>query len=135
MNSENFDLTWVLAHEFTHNLQYKANAKYVVKNTIGKINWKLEGHADYISRGFKNDGQLIDKIDKYLVEAQKEHNGLPVFELKDGTKQILPYFKYALVVQYLMEQKGLNFYQICEIETSLNDLYMEMINWRNSPKK
>jgi len=124
-----FDLTWLLAHEFTHNLQFQSNANYVIKNTMGTINWKLEGHAEYISRGYKNDGLLNQKIKKHLLVEQKEHIGIPVFQLEDGTKQSLSYFKYALVTQYLMEEKGLSYRQICELETGFDDLYKDMIIW------
>jgi len=124
-----FDLTWLLAHEFMHNLQFQTNTKYVVTNTMGTINWKLEGHAEYISRGYKEDGLLKQKIKKHLIVEQNEHIGVPVFELADGTKQSLTYFKYALVIQYLMEEKGMSYLQICTLETSLDDLYREVIDW------
>ena len=124
-----FDLTWLLAHEFTHNLQYRAKPIYVLKSTIGILNWKLEGHAEYISRGFKNDGKLKVRIAKYLKEETLEHNGLPVFELEDGTKQILPYFKNALVIQYLMEEKAMDFEAVCELDKNLDSLYAEMLEW------
>jgi len=125
-----FNLTWLLAHEFTHNLQYQFDVNYVIKSTLGKPNWKLEGHAEYIARGFKNDGLLKEKIDKYLFESQQEQTGLPVFELEDKTKQILPYYKYALVIQFLMEEKGLDYYQVCKLDTDLNILFAEMIDWK-----
>lgn len=124
-----FDLTWLLAHEFVHNLQYHANPKYVITSTLGKLNWKLEGHAEYIARQFRHDGLLLHKIKKYLVEEKKDHVGFPVFEIEDGTKQILSYYKYALIVQYLMEEKDLNFGQICELEKGMDELYQEMIDW------
>lgn len=124
-----FDLTWLLAHEFTHNLQFQANTYYVVTSTLGTINWKLEGYAEYISRAYKKDGLLKERIKKYLEVEQIEHIGVPVFELADGTKQPLYYFKYSLIVQYLMDEKGMNFHQICELETGLEDLYNEMLDW------
>ncbi len=129
-----FDLTYLLAHEFMHNLQFNAKLNYVIRTTLGKLNWKLEGHADYIARQFKQDGKLKEKIAKLLEEQKKEHHGLPVFELEDGTKQIFSYFKYALVVQYLMEEKEMNFKQICEEKRSLDDLYAEMIAWNEKTK-
>ncbi len=127
-----YNLTWLLAHEFTHSLQYHAHAGYVIKSTLGKFNWKLEGHAEYISRQFTHDRRLKDKILKYREEANKEHLGIPVFELEDGTKQSLSYYKYALLVQYLMEEKKLDFMAICELETELAALYQEMIVWSES---
>lgn len=124
-----YNLTRLLAHEFMHNVQNNNNLSYVVNTTLGKLNWKLEGHAEYIAREFKGDGQLKDKIARYLIEEKKDHIGEPVFLLADGTIQNLWYFKNALVIQYLMEIKELNYDQICKIETSVEELYSEMIVW------
>lgn len=124
-----YNLTYLISHEFMHNTQYQYNKSYYNSTTFGKKNWKLEGHADYIARQFKNDGKLKIKIQKYLTEENKEHIGIPVFELEDGTIQNLSYFKYALIIQYLMEEKNLNFNQICELEIGLDDLFKEMMDW------
>lgn len=122
-----FDLTYLLAHEFTHNLQWNSDYRSLDPRVV--INWKLEGHADYIGRGYQHDGQLRSRINRYLIEETKEHNGLPVIELEDGTKQILSYFKYSLVVQYLIEEKKLNFDQVYNLEPSIDDPYQEMLKW------
>lgn len=124
-----FDLTKLLAHEFMHNLQYNAYTSYFYKTTFGKINWKFEGHADYISRGYKNDNRLKEKIEFYLLEETKEHPGMPVYDLEDGTKWSFTYLKYALVVQYLMDVKSLDFYQVCDLPGDLNEHYNEMLTW------
>ena len=124
-----FNLTYLLAHEFVHNLQHNFNARYVVKNTFGKLDWKLEGYADYIARQFKDDGQLKDKIEIYLTEEKKEHNGIPVFKLEDGTIQNLSYFQYAIVIQYLMEVKKLDFQQILDLDPSIDKPFSEMLEW------
>lgn len=122
-----FDLTYLLAHEFTHNLQF--NAGYIPLDPRVLIDWRLEGYADYIGRGNQKDGKLKDRIEKYLLEENKEYIGLPVFDLKDNTKQILSYFKYALVVQYLIEVKQLSFEQIYKLGPSIDEPYLEMIEW------
>jgi len=124
-------LTSLLAHEFMHNVQYHHNWKYYIKSTLGKLNWKFEGHAEYISRRFKDDNKLKDKINTYLIEEKKEHFGVPVFVLEDNTIQNLSYFKYAIVMQYLMEVKKLSFNEICALETPLTDLFNEMIEWNS----
>lgn len=92
-----FDLIWLIVHEFTHNLQFYADPFYIFRHDLGQINWKLEGHAEYISRSFKNDGLLPEKIKKLITLKQQAFTGLPVFEREDGTMQIYPYFKYAVV--------------------------------------
>jgi hypothetical protein len=123
----------LLAHEFTHNLQKNANSNYYFRSTFpGKINWKLEGYADYIARGFKNDGKIKDKIEKYLIEENNEHNGLPAIKDEFGSYMTIGYYKYALIVQYLMEIKKMNFNQLCELDTNINELYSEMLKWRNN---
>lgn len=130
-----YNLTVLIAHEFMHAVQYKYNSRYYLSSTISftphqvNLNWKLEGHADYIARQFKNDGNLIGKIEKYQTEGDKEHIGVPVFELFDGTIQNLSYYKYAIVIQYLMEVKELDFDDIINLETTFNDIYEEMIEW------
>lgn len=128
-----FDLTYLLAHEFTHNLQVKADLIYWLRSTFAisgfKINWKFEGHADYIARQYQNDGKLKEKIKIYLEEEQKEHIGFPVFELEDGTMQILGYYKFSLVIQYLMEEKNMSFAEVCETEMDFDEKFQEMVNW------
>ncbi len=126
-----FNLTKLLAHEFSHNLQYDAHAGWVVKNAFGKINWKLEGHADYVARAYKNDGQLKEKIDFLLEENAREHIGIPVFKLEDGTIQNLGYYKYALVVQYLLEEEKMEFKELLDDPRSLNEQFNSMIEWRS----
>ena len=64
-------MDWLLAHEFTHNLQYEADPYYQITSTLGKINWKLEGHAEYVSRNYRNDGKLGQRIAQYKTEEQK----------------------------------------------------------------
>jgi len=124
-----WSLTSLLAHEFMHNVQHNHNSNYYVKSTLGNLNWKLEGHAEYIAREFKGDNKLKKKIEFYQIEEKKDHLGIPVFKLEDNTIQSLSYFKYALVVQYLMEIKNLSFDEICELENRLDSLYKEMIRW------
>jgi len=124
-----FDLTYLIAHEFMHNLQFNTNFKYVVSKTLGTIFWKFEGHADYVARQYQNDGKLKERINTFLDEEMKEHVGLPVFKLEDGTEQILSYFKYSLVIQYLMEQEKLSYLDICKDERTLEEVYGTMIEW------
>ena len=124
-----YDLTNLLAHEFMHNYQYNHDAKYQLTSTMGKINWKLEGHAEYISREYKNDGLLKERVAIYTEKVDEEHVGIPVLRLEDGTIQNLPYMKYSLVIQYLMEEMGLSYDQVCALDRSLEDLYKEVIEW------
>lgn len=124
-----FDLTWLLAHEFTHNLQYDYDTWYIFKSTLDGINWKLEGHAEYIGRKFKGDKNLIQKVTKYLDEEAKVHEGIPAFKINDGTYQNLSYFKYAIIVHYLFEQQGLDYEELCRLDISVDQAFQQMIDW------
>jgi hypothetical protein len=128
---QNMDLTWVLAHEFTHSMQNNANLDYVKSTTKKQINWKLEGHADYISKNFKNDGRLKEKIDDYLIKSKNGEDLIRFTVDKNGKKIIHSYYKYSLLVQYLMEIKDMDYFEICELETNSDQVYLEMIEWRN----
>ena len=127
-----YNLTWLLAHEFTHNLEYNSNPRYMFRRPQGSIDWKLEGYADYIARRFKNDGKLRDKIEKYLIEENNIHNGLPASKDEVGSYLIYSNYKYALIVQYLMEIKEMNFDQVCELDKNINEIYSAMLEWRNN---
>jgi len=120
-----FNLTWLLAHEFTHCLQYNWDTLFPLKCAF----WKSEGHAEYISRQFKNDGRLKEKIQQLKVEEQKEHQGIPVFQLTDGTVQNLFYFKSAVLVQYLMEVEQMSFPEIAADTRTLEEVRLLMEEW------
>ncbi|MDA9774378.1 collagenase [Saprospiraceae bacterium] len=130
-----YNLTELLAHEFMHNLQHNQNPKYQILSTLGKANWILEGHAEYVSREFKNDGLLQNKIENYLSEKDRKHIGIPVFKLEDGTIQNLAYYKYALIVQYLIDVRGLDYKQLCELNSSQDSLFSAMLDWNNEVKQ
>lgn len=124
-----FDLSYLLAHEFTHNLQITDTPMYWLTSTLGGINWKFEGHADYIARQYQNDGQLRTRIKRFLDEEKKEKIGFPVIELENGTKQIFSYLKYSLVIQYLLEEKNMSLHDIYNDEVKLEPNFQEMLTW------
>lgn len=125
-----FNLTRLVAHEFTHNLQNDHDLGYIIRSTKGiHLNWKLEGHAEYVSKGWANDGLLKSKIKIYLEEEPKERVGFPVFDLEDGTKQIMWYYKNALMVQYLMDIKKMDYNQVCEYKADYDQLFEEVLAW------
>jgi len=124
-----FDLTNLIAHEFMHNMQYNAAPSYYLSSTIAQLNWKLEGHAEYISRKYKNDGKLREKIGRYQIHEKQKFIGIPVVATENGTMQNFWYLKNAMVIQYLMEEKQLTFQQIIKLDKPLENLYQEMLDW------
>lgn len=120
------NLTWLLAHEFTHNLQFNWNVLFPLSYEF----WQQEGYAEYISRQWKNDGLLPEKIEILVKESAKDRQGFPVVFLNpDGTTQLLSYYKYGLMVQYLFEVEGLTFESLGDDKRSFEEVYEKMINW------
>lgn len=120
-----FDLQWLIAHEFMHVLQYNWMPLLAMREPF----WKVEGHAEYISRGFKNDGELRRKVSRLLSEKDMPHVGIPVFPLENGTLQNLSYFKYALMFQYLIEVDSLTLEEVFNDLRSEGEVYHAMISW------
>lgn len=120
------NLTWLLAHEFTHNLQFNWNILFPLKYEF----WQQEGYAEYISRQWKNDGLLREKIQILLDQESKTQENYPVVFLHpDGTTQELSYYKYGLMAQYLFEEEGLNFVNLADEKRSFDAIYQKMITW------
>ena len=120
-----FNLSYLLDHEFVHNLQYATDPWLNIHGAF----WKLEGHAEYIARQWKSDGAWKQKLRYLREEKPKPHSGIPVNTLDDGTVQNLDYFRYGLVVQYLVEEEQLNFQQICADSRSFDELYATVLYW------
>ncbi|GAB5551588.1 MAG: hypothetical protein Sapg2KO_11790 [Saprospiraceae bacterium] len=120
------NLTWLLAHEFTHNLQFNWNILFPLKYEF----WQQEGYAEYISRQWKNDGLLREKIKTLLDQESKKQGNYPIVFLNpDGTTQELSYYKYGLMVQYLFEQEGLDFVSLADEKRSFEAVYLKMMAW------
>lgn len=124
------DLTWLIAHEITHTMQSRWDRLFPLKYDF----WKIEGYAEYISRGWQGDGQIKEKLEVLIVAKEKEQTGIPIISLSDGTIQSVSYFEYALAVQYLLEVKGLSIDQLYEDQTKLDAVYEELKEWTESQK-
>lgn len=125
-----YNLTRLLSHEFTHNLQYHIDSWAPLKFDA----WKLEGHAEFCAREFNGDNTLKEKITQLLDEEIKPHIGIPVIFLEDSTIQNLAYFKFALMWQYCKEQENLKYSQIMADKRSFEEIYNKMLNWHTTSK-
>lgn len=120
-----FDIKQLIAHELTHCLQNKDNFWIQLKAGF----WKLEGHAEYISKEWQGDELLKEKLINYLEEEKKEKTGIPILEFEDGTMQSMHYHKYALVCQYMMDIEGMDYHAFMDDTRSLEQMYDELLQW------
>lgn len=118
-----YDLVELLAHEFTHNLQGEKDWAHALKYDV----WKIEGYAEYVARQERlKSKSLKEHIHILLQEEAKTHVGIPRVLLEDGTGWTLSYYRYCLLVQYLIEEKGMNYPQILDSSFSMEKVGQEM---------
>lgn len=126
------DLTYLLAHEMIHVLQ--AN-KYGLLN-FSPIKhppmWKLEGYPEYIARRetiLHQDYDFIREIDRYVkLNSETQDIWLEVTE-----NHFMPfyYYKGRLMVEYLIEIKGMTYDEILKDARSEEEIFDELIQWSN----
>jgi len=124
------NLTWLLAHEFAHTLQWNNS----IRRTVYSDFWKTEGYAEYISRQYPHDGLLHEKIERLLEEQKKEHIGIPIIILPDSTNQSLDYYKYGLMMQYIIEVEASTYIDICKDKRTEKEVYDAMVAWTDSSR-
>lgn len=129
-NSGKAPLTWLLAHEMIHNLQ--AN-KYGLLN-LSPIKhppfWKLEGYPEYIARQNQlnaNDYSLRSEVQRYekLVAASDDMD----VEVTEGHFVPFYYYKGRVMIEYLIDVKGMTYDEILKDNTSEEAIYQEVLQW------
>jgi hypothetical protein len=130
------DLTYLLAHEMIHNLQ---------ANKYGMINfspikqppkWKLEGYPEYIAKRntLKHpEYNFIHEIERYL-KLQSEASDI-YLEVKENVFLPFYYYKGRLMVEYLMDVKGLTYDQILQDTRSEDEIFNELLEWKGQRVK
>lgn len=119
-------LTELIAHEMTHAYQYNNNALMPIQ----VADWKVEGYAEYISRKERND--LKTNVLRLIEEEQKTKNGLPWTLFEDGTGTSTPYFRNWLMMEYMMDIKGMTYLEVVADKTPFETVKNDMITWAKS---
>jgi hypothetical protein len=129
-NTDKVNLSMLLAHEMVHVLQ---------ANTYGFLNfspikhppmWKLEGYPEYISRREQlksTDYSLVAEVDRYLT---LRHNSSDIF-IEVTHKHFMPvyYYKGRLMVEYLMDVRGMSYDQILKDERAEEEIFNDLVSW------
>lgn len=127
------NLTYLLAHEMVHVLQAD---KYGLLN-FSPIKhppmWKLEGYPEYIARCAQLNADaysLRSEIQRYkeLVEASDDMN----VEVTEGHFMPFYYYKGRVMIEYLMDVKGMTYDEILKDDTTEELVYQEVLQWANN---
>ena len=131
------NLTYLLAHEMIHCLQAR-------KYGILKFNpfrhpelWKVEGYSEYISRRsqLSNSGYSLTKEIERYVDLQSKASDMWIAVQEGGCEFPNYYYKGRLMIEYLIDIKHLRYDQILKDTTSENNIFKEMLNWKDSIKR
>lgn len=125
-----WNLDHLYVHELIHCYQQHSFGDFAIwkSNPVaGYPDWKWEGYAEYISRK-KSHPDLTTNIRRIINSRDKDPESWSV-EYEDGTMAPRNYYDYALLVQYCMEIKNMDFFQLLDVAQNENELRTEMMNW------
>ncbi len=136
MNGYNRHLARTIAHELIHCYEAK-KLGWLHSRPLAKIDmWKWEGYAEYVSyrSSIKNEKQvLLAAIKKYETEKDKESFQWAMVDIDEGVSIAgRAYFRFWIMVKYLIDIKQLRFEQLIKLPTTETDVYREMVNWYRS---
>jgi hypothetical protein len=127
-NNGKVNLKYLLAHELIHNLQAH---KYGLLN-FSPIKhpplWKLEGYPEYVARQDQlsaDDYSLKAEVQRYarLIEASEDMD----VEVTQGHFMPFYYYKGGIMVEYLIDVKGMTYDEILKDDRSEDSIYQEVL--------
>lgn len=129
------DLTELMAHEMVHILQ--AN-KYGLLNFSPLKHppmWKLEGYPEYVARTnyLNSENYDLRKEIQRFVSADEDAKR-ETFEAVEGHFMPTYYFKGRIMVEYLMNIKGMTYDAILKDQRTEEEVFNEMVEWMNLSK-
>lgn len=120
------NLTATIAHEMIHCLQVHKFGLLAFNPFHHPPLWKMEGYPEYVSRynerkapGYSLEASV--KLAQSFVEQKKEW-----VELQPGYADPLVYFKGWIMIEYLIEVKGLTYEEILKDNVKEEDIWCEM---------
>ena len=127
MNGYNRHLARTIAHELIHCYEAK-KLGWLHSRPLAKIAmWKWEGYAEYVSyrSSIKNEKQiLLAAIKKYETEKDKESFQWAMVDIDEGVSIAgQDYFRFWIMVKYLIDIKQLRFEQLIKLPTTETDVY------------
>jgi len=130
LNSYKWNLTQLLAHEMVHCLQFDKLGFWKSKPMANIPDWKWEGYAEYISRKYSNQQNLVQNIDR--LQKTSKDSWCVTFE--DSTIAPHEYYNAWTFVQYCIDIKQMKYQDLITDTTSEQTIKQEMMNWYEGKK-
>ncbi len=123
------NLTELLGHEMVHCLQANTLGLWNMNQLNHPPYWKLEGYPEYISRQAKlkdKDYSLSNEIKRFIELESNSSDGFVEMSEKHFVPSI--YYKGRLMVEYLMDIKGMTYDEILKDSRDEDQIFEEMVN-------
>jgi hypothetical protein len=126
------NLTQTIAHEMIHCLQVHRYGVWSVNPVHHPPFWKMEGYPEYIAlqeviqSPEYNFCATIQRLKMY-VDNQMEWP-----ELEPGRSEHIVYLKGRVMIEYLMNIRGMTYDQILQDNRNEEAVYQELIAWYNT---
>ena len=123
------NLTELLVHEMVHCLQANKLGLWNMNQLNHPPYWKLEGYPEYIARQAKlkaEDYNLKNEIKRFVeLESKSKDDFVEVSE-----EFFMPsiYYKGRLMVEYLIDVKGLTYSEVLKDTRTEEQVFQEMVN-------
>lgn len=129
------NLTEILTHEMVHCLQANKLGLWNMNQFNHPPYWKLEGYPEYISRQARlkdKDYSLVNEIKRFIELDSESKNGI----VEVSEEHFMPsiYYKGRLMVEYLMDVKGMTYDEILRDTQTEDQVFQEMIQSTLKPK-
>lgn len=130
LEGNQLELTYVIAHEMIHCLQNHVFGKWAFNPLNHPPMWKMEGYPEYIGRArfaSMDSSELREEVAFYL--QHRPSHELDLLRLDDEHLTPNIYFKGKLMVEFLIEIKGLTYAEILDDERTEQEVWKDMMNW------
>lgn len=123
------NLTQTIAHEMIHCLQVHHLGIWAVNPVHHPPLWKLEGYPEYIAlqETIRSPGYDFRATIQALKTHVDNHSEWPVLE--PGRTEHIVYLKGRVMIEYLMNIRGMTYDQILQDTRSEEEIYQELMAW------
>lgn len=132
-NNSKRDLIKTIAHEAIHFYQMKKSGILNFNPINHPPQWKMEGYPEYVAyqKDIRSgDYDIRDSINK-LIEFEK--TGEYLFETSPGQFEPFVYYKGRIMIEYLIDIKGLTYTEILNETVVDEKVIEEMTIWYERP--
>jgi hypothetical protein len=132
LNNHQRHLARTLAHEMIHDLQAHRFGVFQSRPVKNVPVWKWEGYPEYIAYRSTIENEpciLLENI--FILQTHANESSFPIeINIDEGRSFAgLDYFRWWLMVKYLVDIKQMNFAAILKDEVKYEIVYADMLHW------